>query len=68
MEITTVRSLLALIEPNERVEVDFPGFSSGVFQASCGINVLSEKHLSGRVTCVWRSVYDKIVIEAEVSA
>ena len=67
-KFVSVRDLLALIYDDDCVEIDFPGFSSGVIRCSLAADVLSPEQLAGRVTGVWRSLYNKIVIEAEVIA
>lgn len=66
MEVMCVRDLLRVIEDDERVCVDLPGKSSGVGFVHEFRRDLSDDFLSAHVTCVWRSQYDKIVIEAEV--
>lgn len=66
MEIITVRDLLSIIEEDERVCIDLPGKSSGVGFVHEFRRDLNDVFLSARVTCVWRSLYNKIVIEAEV--
>ena len=66
MEILSVGSLLRVIEPEERVCVDMVGYSSGAGPAGDFLQVLDPEVLNARVNCVWRSQYNKIVIEAEV--
>ena len=66
MEIITVSDLLRIIEDADRVCIDLPGKSSGVGFVRDFRRELNDEFLSARVTCVWRSQYNKIVIEAEV--
>lgn len=66
MEILSVGSLLRVIEPEERVCVDMVGYSSGVGTSGDFLQLLDPEVLNARVNCVWRSQYNKIVIEAEV--
>ena len=67
MEIFSVGSLLRVIEPEERVCIDMPGYSSGVGRAGAFLSELTPDVLGACVCCVWRSEYNKIVIEAEVA-
>lgn len=66
MEVFNVYSLLKVIEPEQRVCIDLCGESSGTGRCVDFLRDLSPKFLNARVSCIWRSVYDKIVIEAEV--
>ena len=66
MEIITVSDLLRIIEDDDRVCIDLPGKSSGVGFVHEFRRDLNAEFLGARVTCVWRSQYNKIVIEAEV--
>lgn len=66
MEVMTVSDLLRVIEDDDRVCIDLPGKSSGVGFVRDFRRELNAEFLSARVTCVWRSQYNKIVIEAEV--
>lgn len=66
MEIMCVSDLLRVIEDDDRVCIDLPGKSSGVGFVKDFRRDLNDEFLSARVTCVWRSQYNKIVIEAEV--
>lgn len=66
MEVMTVSDLLRVIESDDRVCIDLPGKSSGVGFVRDFLRELNDEFLSARVTCVWRSQYNKIVIEAEV--
>lgn len=68
MEILSVGDLLRVIDGDERVCIDVVGSSSGTGYVRDFRRDLSCDALSARVISVWRSVYDKIVIEAEVSA
>lgn len=66
MDVMTVSDLLRVIEDDDRVCIDLPGSSSGVGFVRDFRRNLSAEFLGARVTCVWRSLYNKIVIEAEV--
>ena len=66
MEFIRVYDLLQVIEGDDRVCIDLPGKSSGVGFVHDFRRDLSDEFLNARVTCVWRSQYSKIVIEAEV--
>ena len=65
MEVITVYDLLRVIEDDDRVCIDLPGKSSGVGFVHDFRRDLNEEFLNAHVTCVWRSQYNKIVIEAE---
>ena len=66
MEVMTVADLLRVICDDERVCVDIPGRSSGVGFVGDFRKDLGAEFLNARVASVWRSLYNKIVIEAEV--
>lgn len=61
-----VSDILALMEEGEAVQIVFHDWSSDVMDPVEAVKVLDPARLSGRVEGLWRSCYDKIVINAEV--
>ena len=61
-----VSELLSLMCEGEKVEIVFADWSSNVMDPFEAAEDLDPARLAGRVRCVWRSCYEKIVIEAEV--
>ena len=69
-KVITVRDLLGLIRGEEKVEiicVNLPGVNCVGPERCCDVGgFLDPAELDSVVTSIWRSVYNKIVIESEV--